>query len=140
VDSDSGSDTDTDTDADSDIDGDTDLHECDGTGDCYGQCWDCALESAECSPLYKACVANQACADLDACQWPGCEEADDWEACFAECVDQFPDGEADLLALWNCIYCEVCAQDCGYDYECGGDTDTDFDAGSDDAGSDSGTD
>jgi hypothetical protein len=72
--------------------------DCDACGDCV------TSPGAECGDEAMACDDNAQCNAAYACAL-ACPTDDDnaWLACFGGCLNQYPDGEADFTALWNCV-------------------------------------
>jgi hypothetical protein len=68
-------------------------------------CTDCAvLPGAECGDEAMTCENNVHCNAAHACAL-ACPTDDDiaFLQCFSGCLNQYPDGEADFMAFWNCI-------------------------------------
>jgi hypothetical protein len=72
------------------------------------ECQQCAF-AADCSSEADACAGNPECLALNMCI--GMCPAND-QACVDQCFADHPEGEADLGALAQCVFCDACFVTC----------------------------
>lgn len=75
-------------------------------------CYACAAaKDGPCYPVVQECVGDLNCLTLFGCL-DKCAEAEDPEACPAECREKHADGTEKLDAMYQCIICDECADSC----------------------------
>jgi len=77
---------------------------CDNSGDC-GACQSCAIEEA-CWAEWDACMSTECYALLDCFQ--NCWD----DACYEDCLQQYPDAQEPYIELAICVVCDACYSDC----------------------------
>ncbi|WP_437768624.1 hypothetical protein WMF27_12555 [Sorangium sp. So ce281] len=91
---------------------------CDNTsvcGDSTSGCVQCAL-AGNCSAALDACGVSDPCIFYLECTTVTCGLEPE---CVAECAETFPAGAALAHAVYSCVYCDECPNDCsGVGYAC----------------------